>query len=113
MEEGDDEYNFVVTRGCISNDLVGKVVDAYFVELGPRSVGQTGILEGNILAEKRPSVVVKRAGASAKEGGVIGKQQGGTDDTDNDAGTKLDRRSDAAGSRWLGGKHIPLLGSVK
>ena len=114
MKEGDDKCYFVVTRGCIDDDIVGKVVDAYFVELGPRSVGQTGILEGNILAEKRPSVVVERSRAPVEEGGVISKQQGGTDDTDNDAGAKLDRRSDATGSRWLGGKHILLLlGGVK
>ena len=109
VEKGDNKCNLVVTRGCISNDLSREIVDAYFVELCPRSVGQIGILEGNILAEKRPSVVVKRARASAEEGGVVGKQQGATDDANNDAGTKLDRRSAATGSRWLVGQHLPLL----
>ena len=109
MKEGDDKCYFVVARGCIRNDLSGEVIDAYFIEVSPRSVGQTGILEGNILAEKRPSVVVERARAPVEEGGVIGKQQGGTDDSNNYAGTKLDRRSDATGSRWLCGKHLPLL----
>ena len=80
MKEGDDKCYFVVTRGCIDIDLRRKVVDAYFVELSPCSVGQTRILEGDILAEKRTSVVVERARAPVEEGGVIGKQQGGTDD---------------------------------
>ena len=109
VEKGDDKRYFIVTRGCIRNDLKREVVDAYFVEIRPRSVGQTGILESDILAQKRPSVVVKRARASVEEGGVIGKQQRGTDDTDDDAGAKLGRRSDATSSRRLGGQHLPLL----
>ena len=113
VEEGDDECNFIVTRGCISNDLVGKVVDAGFVEFSPSSVRQIRILVGNILAEKRTSVAVERARVPIEEGAVIGKQQGGADQTDDDAGAKLGRRSDATGSRWLGGQHLSLLGSVK
>lgn len=112
MKEGDNKSNLVVTRGCIVKELGGEVVDPYLVELSPSFIWQVGILEGDIIArEEGTSVVVERARLHVEEGGLIGKQQGGTDQTDDDAAAKLDRRSDATG-RWLDGQHL-LLGGVE